>query len=85
MSMYEESLVKPLRQELTKLGIQELKSAAEVDAAVKSKPGTLMIVVNSVCGCAGGAARPGVALALKHKHLPERMATVFAGQDADAA
>jgi putative YphP/YqiW family bacilliredoxin len=84
MSMYEESLVKPLRQELTRLGIQELKSAAEVDAAVKSKPGTLMIVVNSVCGCAGGAARPGVALALKHKNLPERLATVFAGQDAEA-
>jgi len=84
MAMYEESLVKPLRQELTRLGIAELKTAAEVDAAIKDKSGTLMIVVNSVCGCAGGAARPGVALALQHKNLPDRTATVFAGQDAEA-
>jgi bacilliredoxin len=84
MAMYEESLVKPLRQELTRLGLAELKTAAEVDAAVKNRPGTLMIVVNSVCGCAGGAARPGVALALQHKNLPDRTATVFAGQDAEA-
>jgi putative YphP/YqiW family bacilliredoxin len=84
MAMYEESLVKPLRQELTRLGVQELKTAAEVDAAVKGRSGTLLIVVNSVCGCAGGAARPGVALALQHKNLPDRTATVFAGQDAEA-
>lgn len=84
MAMYEESLVKPLRQELTRLGISELRTAAEVDAAVQGKSGTLMIVVNSVCGCAGGAARPGIALALKHKNLPDRSATVFAGQDAEA-
>jgi len=84
MSMYDESLIKPLREELTRLGVQELRTAAEVDAAVKQKGDTLMVVVNSVCGCAGGAARPGVALALKHVTRPDRITTVFAGQDAEA-
>jgi putative YphP/YqiW family bacilliredoxin len=83
MPMYEESLVKPLREELTKLGVRELKTGAEVDAAVQ-RPGTTLIVVNSVCGCAGGSARPGVALALKHAVKPDQLATVFAGQDAEA-
>jgi putative YphP/YqiW family bacilliredoxin len=83
MSMYDESMIKPLREELTKLGVKELKTAAEVDAAVKL-PGTTLLVVNSVCGCAGGAVRPGVAAALKHAVVPEQLATVFAGQDAEA-
>lgn len=83
MPMYDETFVKPLREELTRHGIQELRTAADVDGALKSK-GTVLVVVNSVCGCAGGAARPGVALALKHKNLPERLTTVFAGQDAEA-
>jgi putative YphP/YqiW family bacilliredoxin len=83
MAMYDESMVKPLREELTRHGLRELRSAAEVDAAVK-KPGTTLIVVNSVCGCAGGAARPGIALAVKHAVKPDQLATVFAGQDAEA-
>lgn len=66
MAMYEEDLVRPLRQELTRLGVKELRTAADVDAALAQKSGTVMVVVNSVCGCAGGAARPGIALALKH-------------------
>src|SRR5947208_5454503 len=73
-----------MRQELTQLGIQELRTPADVDAAVTSGPGTLMIVVNSVCGCAAGKARPGVALALRHANKPDRVATVFAGADVDA-
>ena len=84
MSMYEEDLVLPLRQELTRLGIKELRTAADVDAALTKKGGTVLVVVNSVCGCAGGAARPGIALALKHATLPDDLTTVFAGQDAEA-
>jgi putative YphP/YqiW family bacilliredoxin len=84
MSMYEEDLVKPLRQELTKLGVRELRTAADVDAALTKKGVTSLVVVNSVCGCAGGAARPGIALALKHKTLPDQLTTVFAGQDTEA-
>lgn len=76
-------LVQPMREELTNLGISELRSAADVDAAM-AKPGTTMVVVNSVCGCAAGGARPGVAIALKHSVLPENVVTVFAGQDTEA-
>jgi putative YphP/YqiW family bacilliredoxin len=70
-----------MRQELTQLGVEELRTAEAVDAAVTGTPGTLMIVVNSVCGCAAGRARPGVALALRHAVRPDRVATVFAGAD----
>jgi putative YphP/YqiW family bacilliredoxin len=73
-----------MRQELVRLGIQELKTAGDVDAFLANKSGTAMIVVNSVCGCAAGAARPAVALALKNAKRPERVATVFAGQDTEA-
>ncbi|MPY87268.1 MAG: BrxA/BrxB family bacilliredoxin [Luteitalea sp.] len=73
-----------MREELTRLGVEELRTAEAVDEAVKGSPGTLMIVVNSVCGCAAGKARPGVALALQHGLKPERVATVFAGADIDA-
>ncbi len=81
---YPEELVKPMREELTGIGVKELKDAAEVDAFLGVKSGTALVVVNSVCGCAAGAARPGVALALKHASKPDRVATVFAGQDTEA-
>ena len=81
---YPEFFVEPMRLELTRLGVEELRTAADVDAAVKTTPGTLMIVVNSVCGCAAGKARPGIALALKHQTRPDRVTTVFAGFDEDA-
>jgi putative YphP/YqiW family bacilliredoxin len=81
---YPESFVAPMREELTRLGVQELRTAADVDAAVTNTPGTLMIVVNSICGCAAGKARPGVALALNHRVRPDRVATVFAGADLEA-
>ena len=80
---YPEFFVAPMRQELTRVGVQELRTADEVDAAVHA-PGTLMIVVNSVCGCAAGKARPGIALALQHHPRPDRVATVFAGADTEA-
>jgi putative YphP/YqiW family bacilliredoxin len=81
---YPEYFVAPMRQELTRLGVEELRSAQAVDAAVTGTRGTLMIVVNSVCGCAAGKARPGIALALQHATRPDRIATVFAGADEEA-
>lgn len=81
---YPEFFVAPMREELTSLGVQELRTAGDVDAAVASTNGTLLIVVNSVCGCAAGKARPGLALALRHGVRPDRVASVFAGFDGDA-
>jgi putative YphP/YqiW family bacilliredoxin len=81
---YPEFFVAPMRDELLQLGIEELRSASDVDAAVAGTPGTLMVVVNSVCGCAAGKARPGLALALAHGARPDRMTSVFAGFDVDA-
>ena len=81
---YPEAFIAPMREELTRLGVQELRTPADVDAAVKNTPGTLMIVVNSICGCAAGKARPGVALALDHAVRPNKVATVFAGADIEA-
>lgn len=72
-----------MREELTKLGVEELLTATDVDAAL-SRPGTTMVVVNSVCGCAAGGARPGVAKALQHEKKPDHVVTVFAGQDLEA-
>jgi putative YphP/YqiW family bacilliredoxin len=72
-----------MRSELTRLGVAELRTAEAVDAAVRTA-GTLMIVVNSVCGCAAAKARPGIAMALRHQTRPERIATVFAGADVEA-
>ena len=77
-------LIAPMRGEMTDMGAIELKTAAAVDDAVKNTRGTLMIVVNSVCGCAAGKARPGIAMALKHAVKPDVLATVFAGGDVEA-
>jgi putative YphP/YqiW family bacilliredoxin len=81
---YPEFFVEPMRQELTALGVKELRTPDEVDAAVSGTSGTLMVVVNSVCGCAAGRARPAIALALTHKVRPEVVASVFAGFDIEA-
>jgi putative YphP/YqiW family bacilliredoxin len=72
-----------MRDELTVLGVKETRTPAEVDAAVQA-PGTVMVVVNSVCGCAAGRARPGIAMALKHAVVPDKTVTVFAGADIEA-
>ena len=81
---YPEFFVAPMRAELTALGVQELRSPEDVDAAVANTNGTLMIVVNSVCGCAAGRARPAVAMALRHSTRPDALASVFAGFDVAA-
>ena len=80
---YDPVLVQPMRDELTRLGVEELLDADAVDAFVK-RPGTKLIVVNSVCGCAAGMARPAVTLALRHAVRPDHVASVFAGQDLEA-
>ena len=80
---YPEPFIAPMRAELTQLGVTELRTPEQVDDAVRSE-GTVMIVVNSVCGCAAGKARPGIALALQHARRPDLAATVFAGGDVDA-
>ena len=82
--MYDERIVAPMRQELTRLGIQETKTAQEVDAVLGEKKGTVLVVVNSVCGCAAGNARPAVAMALENSVRPDKMITVFAGNDREA-
>jgi len=82
--MYNPALVKPMRDELTQLGVEELLTADEVDDALRDRPGTVLVIVNSVCGCAAGAARPAVALALQSDKRPDRVTTVFAGQDKEA-
>jgi putative YphP/YqiW family bacilliredoxin len=81
--MYPESFIAPMRAELTRAGVRELRSAAEVDAAVETG-GTVMLIVNSICGCAAGKARPGIAIALQHNKRPDVVGTVFAGADIEA-
>ena len=81
---YSEILIQPMREDLTRLGVQETRRPEEVDAAITGTKGTVMVVVNSVCGCAAGKARPGVGLALQHRVLPDKVITVFAGGDVEA-
>jgi len=82
--MYDERFVTPMRQELTRLGVEELRTATDVDTRLKETPGTTLVVVNSVCGCAARNARPAVATALRHSVKPDHLTTVFAGQDVEA-
>ncbi|MFT5647513.1 MAG: putative YphP/YqiW family bacilliredoxin [Aureispira sp.] len=81
--MYPKQVVMPMKEELTSVGFEDLQKSTEVDAAVNSK-GTVLVVVNSVCGCAAGAARPGVKLSLHATKRPNRITTVFAGFDSEA-
>ncbi|PYP86685.1 MAG: BrxA/BrxB family bacilliredoxin [Blastocatellia bacterium AA13] len=81
---YSELLIKPMREDLTKLGVEETRTPDAVDAAIRETDGVVMVIVNSVCGCAAGKARPGVALALKNQAVPNKSITVFAGADIDA-
>jgi putative YphP/YqiW family bacilliredoxin len=82
--MYDERYVTPMRRELTELGVAEMRTAQEVDARLKDSPGTTLVVVNSVCGCAARNARPAVAKAIKGDVKPDTLTTVFAGQDIEA-
>lgn len=82
---YNAALVAPMREEMTRMGAQELTTAAAVDAALGDQKGTMLVFVNSVCGCAAGNARPALRLALQHATRPHQVVTVFAGQDLEAA
>lgn len=81
---YPEFMIRPMREELTRLGVEETRTPAEVDEVLGRPEGTVMMIVNSICGCAAGKARPGVALALQHDVRPDKIATVFAGADIEA-
>ena len=81
---YDPRVVQPMREEMVRMGVQELKTVAEVDAALGDPRGTTLVFVNSVCGCAAGSARPGLSLALQHGNRPQRVVTVFAGVDLEA-
>ena len=81
---YPEIMIRPMREDLTRLGVEELKTPEAVDETIRNSKGTLMVVVNSICGCAAGKARPGVALALQNEVKPDKVATVFAGADIEA-
>ncbi len=82
--MYSPLMVRPMREELTSIGVRELRDAAEVDSFLAEKSGLSLLIVNSVCGCAAGGARPAVRVALESTHRPDRVATVFAGVDTEA-
>jgi putative YphP/YqiW family bacilliredoxin len=82
--MYPEIMVIPMREELTRIGVQELRTAGEVDHAIANQPGTSMVIVNSICGCAAGRMRPAIRVALDNSVRPEKMFSVFAGQDTEA-
>ena len=81
---YPEMMIQPMRQELTRLGVEELRTPEAVDETLQNSTGTVMVVVNSICGCAAGKARPGVALALQNPTRPDKVVTVFAGGDIEA-
>ena len=83
-AIYDERMVAPMRQELTRIGFEELRTPEQVDSALKDAPGTTLVVVNSICGCAARNARPAVTLALGNEARPEKLTTVFAGQDVEA-
>ena len=74
-------MVAPMREELTRLGVQQLRTVEEVDRELANQSGTAMVIVNSICGCAAGRMRPAVRMALQHSAKPSRLFTVFAGQD----
>ena len=84
MPMYPEIMVIPMREELTRLGIEELRTPEEVDQALKNRPGTTMVVVNSICGCAAGRMRPAVRMAMQNSVRPDHAYSVFAGQEKEA-
>jgi putative YphP/YqiW family bacilliredoxin len=84
MPMYPEIMTIPMREELTRLGIEELRQPEQVDNVLKNRPGTTMVVVNSICGCAAGRMRPAVRIAMQNAAKPDHAYTVFAGQDKEA-
>ena len=81
---YSELMIRPMREELTRIGVEELRTPEDVQKTIEGSKGTLMVVVNSICGCAAGKARPGIARALQHSVRPDKVGTVFAGADIEA-
>ena len=81
---YSPTVVQPMREDLTRMGFEELLNPEAVDTALGAQQGSLLVVVNSVCGCSAGSARPGVGLALQHSSVPDRLVTVFAGMELEA-
>ena len=81
---YSELMIRPMREELTRIGVEELRTPEDVQKTIEDSKGTVMVVVNSICGCAAGKARPGIARALQHSVRPDKVATVFAGADIEA-
>lgn len=81
---YSELMIRPMREELTRIGVEELRTPEDVQKTIENSTGTVMVVVNSICGCAAGKARPGIARALEHTARPDKVATVFAGADIEA-
>jgi len=82
--MYPEEICTPMRLDLTEAGFEEMRNAQEVDAILSEKSGSVLVMINSVCGCAAGNARPAVKMAAKHSKVPNKLTTVFAGQDKEA-
>jgi putative YphP/YqiW family bacilliredoxin len=81
---YSELMIRPMREELTRMGVEELRTPEDVQKTIEDSEGTVMVVVNSICGCAAGKARPGIARALQHEVRPDKVGTVFAGADIEA-
>ena len=81
---YSELMIRPMREELTRIGVEELRTPEDVQKTLENSTGTVMVVVNSICGCAAGKARPGIARALQHSVRPDKVGTVFAGADIEA-
>lgn len=81
---YSELMIRPMREELTRIGVEEMRTPGDVERILDNSKGTVMVVVNSICGCAAGKARPGIERALQHNVRPDKVATVFAGADIDA-
>lgn len=81
---YSELMIRPMREELVRIGVEELRTPEQVEQTLSNSSGTVMVVVNSICGCAAGKARPGIARALQHSVKPDKVATVFAGADIEA-
>ncbi|MEP6568266.1 MAG: BrxA/BrxB family bacilliredoxin [Acidobacteriota bacterium] len=81
---YSELMIRPMREELTRIGVEELRTPEDVQKTIEESKGTVMVVVNSICGCAAGKARPGIARALQHTIRPDKVGTVFAGADIEA-
>jgi putative YphP/YqiW family bacilliredoxin len=81
---YSELMIRPMREELARIGVEELRTPEDVQKTIEESKGTVMVVVNSICGCAAGKARPGIARALQHSVRPDKVGTVFAGADIEA-